>query len=76
MRKILYTVLLIFILKSQAKLPRSDCSLESFIYQLLIESYYVSGTILGAGATTMHQTVKSTCPVGTHILKVVKATRK
>ena len=65
-RKILYTMRLKCMLNSQTKPPRSDCLLDSFIYQIFIEGYYVPGPIPGAGTTAMHQTVKNTCPVCFH----------
>lgn len=58
--------------KISAKLPGFDCLLDSFTYQIFLESYYVPGIILGARAIAMHQTVKNTCPQGAYILKAVK----
>lgn len=56
-------------------LPRSECLPDSFIYQIFIESYYVPGNTLGAGAAAMHDS-QNTRLQGAYILKVVKATSK
>ena len=52
------------------------CFIHSFIYQIVLESYYIPGIIPGARATEMHQIIKNTCPQGTYILKVIKGNQQ